>query len=243
MSKQWQAFYQTEAKCYNAQRYHSWYGALFARLHHNFLREVMSGCAKDASILDLACGTGHNLAVLLDYGRLVVACDLTSAMVQEAIKQYKGEKLVYTLGNALQLPFPDNTFDVVASSRFLHLFPESQQQLCVREMNRILKPGGLLIVDFYNRYQWLFLSPFIALYRAIKCKRPTEDTLNTIFKVKRWMAKQDLTMKRAIGVGSYFLILARFLPDDSVFRLGRLFGRPPFRILSEQFIVVAQKRL
>jgi len=140
------------------------------------------------------------------------------------------------------LPFSNDTFDVVVSSRFLHLFSETQQQLFVQEMGRILKPGGVLIVDFYNRYPWLLLSPFIALYRTIKRKRPTGDTLNTITKVCRWMEQQNFAVRRKIGIGSYLLLMARFLSDVTAFRLGRLFGSPPFRFLCEQFIIIAQKQ-
>ncbi|MCP4420323.1 MAG: class I SAM-dependent methyltransferase [Chloroflexi bacterium] len=242
MSKDWRNFYTVEAKGYDAQRYQSWYGALFKQLYHTALRTVLDDCAPEALILDVASGTGHNLTTLADYGRLAIASDLTLAMLQESRKQHQQTNLTYTLGSALELPFPDNLFDVVASARFLHLFPKSEQQAIIKEMTRILKPGGLLIVDFYNHYQWLFLSPFIGIYRAIKRKRPTEDTRNTISNVHRWMGQQNLAVRQTIGVSSYLLILARFLPVATALKLGRIFQTRPLRFLSEQFIISAKKQ-
>ena len=243
MSKDWKVFYQTEANGYDARRYRSWYGTLFVQLYHTVLQEILDNNTDcpNPLILDVASGTGHNLETLMQHDRSVIAIDLTFAMLEESRHQRQSTIPTYILGDTFTLSFPDDTFDVVASSRFLHLFPKQRQQEAMREMIRVLKPEGMLIVDFYNHYQWQLLSPFIAVYRMFKRRRPTEDTRNTVSDVQKWMCQQGLIIQQSIGVGSYLLILARFLPNNFAYKLGHIFNHPPFRFLSEQFIISARK--
>ena len=62
--------------------------------------------------------------------------------------------------NAAKLPFEDAAFDLVVSLNFLHLFPNvNDKTALVSEMGRIVKPGGVLIVEFDNALQGLMLGP------------------------------------------------------------------------------------
>ena len=59
----------------------------------------------------------------------------------------KRTKLVQ--GSAFDLPFKEGTFDVVISSRFIHQYSDSLKKELVEEMRRVLKPQGVLIIEFY----------------------------------------------------------------------------------------------
>jgi ubiquinone/menaquinone biosynthesis C-methylase UbiE len=243
MANKWKSFYTIEAEIYNRRRYASWYGRLFAQLHHAALQDVLRGRPPDHHILDLASGTGHNLPMLLNCSRLVVACDLTAAMLKESRKEYRAKSnIAYSVGDALILPFADNTFDVVASARFLHLFSKPHQQVVLGEMVRVLKPGGLLLVDFYNNSHWRLLSPLINIYRLVKKKRPTEDTRNSVRDVHQWLRQLSVRVHQTVGISSYLLLLLRILPQAQVFKVGQVFRHPPFRCLSEQFLIAARKQ-
>jgi demethylmenaquinone methyltransferase/2-methoxy-6-polyprenyl-1,4-benzoquinol methylase len=97
-------------------------------------------------VLDLATGTG-DLALLLQ-GRLpdaeVTGADFSTEMLEVA--QRKGLKRT-VLADARQLPFADETFDVVTIAFGLRNLPDWAEGL--REMRRVVRPGGhLLVLDF-----------------------------------------------------------------------------------------------
>jgi demethylmenaquinone methyltransferase/2-methoxy-6-polyprenyl-1,4-benzoquinol methylase len=98
-------------------------------------------------ILDLASGTGDfSLLVKKRYpGSRAVAVDLTERMLQLA----KGRGLRYAVcGDAGSLPFPDHSFDCVFVGYGLRNFPNLA--LAVREIERVTRPGGLLVsLDFF----------------------------------------------------------------------------------------------
>jgi ubiquinone/menaquinone biosynthesis C-methylase UbiE len=67
--------------------------------------------------------------------------------VQKATKA--GAEIDFQLGSAEALPFSEATFDVVLSTTVFHCLPDRARHLCIREMARVLKPNGrLLLIDF-----------------------------------------------------------------------------------------------
>lgn len=101
-----------------------------------------------ARVLDVATGTGHTALAFAPHAREVVGCDLTPEMLAEAekLRSERGiENLTLLACSVLDLPFPDEDFDVVTCRRAAHHF--SDIGLALREMRRVLKPGGRLIVD------------------------------------------------------------------------------------------------
>jgi SAM-dependent methyltransferase len=242
MNDKWKSFYTREAGGYHRQRYASWYGRMFARSHQAAMHDLLHMHRSGGLILDLASGTGHNLEILSASGRLVIACDLTTAMLKES-KNIRRERdnIRYSAGNALNLPFAAGTFDVVVSTRFLHLFAAPHQQQVLKEMVRVLKPNGLMLVDFYNCCHWRLLLPLIGIYRWALRKRPTEDTRNSIGDIHRLLEPLSMRIDQTVGIGSYLLALLRLLPQRQVVNIARIFRRPPGRCLSEQFLVASRK--
>lgn len=121
------------------------------------LRERLVGLARlepGASVLDVGCGTG-TLAIAakrrVGAEGSVYGIDASPEMLARANGKARkaGVDVVFTNGLAESLPFPDSRFDVVLSTVMLHHLPRTARQLGVREMRRVLKPGGrLLVVDF-----------------------------------------------------------------------------------------------
>jgi SAM-dependent methyltransferase len=124
-----------------AERDHFWF-----RGFRRFVEPLVAAAAARGvrpEILDCGCGTGHNLHMLRRHGR-AYGIDLTWAGLQYARGQ--GERLV-ARASAAQLPFPDARFDLVTSFDVLYALPDDVERDAIREMFRVLKPGGTLIVN------------------------------------------------------------------------------------------------
>jgi SAM-dependent methyltransferase len=94
-------------------------------------------------VLDVAAGTGHVARRLAPQVRTVVALDATRAMLEQGREHAPGNVL-FVQGDAEQLPFLDESFDVVVTRFAIHHFEAPEDQLA--EMRRVLRPGGRLAV-------------------------------------------------------------------------------------------------
>ncbi len=111
--------------------------------------------ARSARALDVACGTGRGVLLLQDVATAVVGVDGTREMLtvaQGKIRQSRGPAVVCQ-ANAARLPFAPGTFDLVTCLNFVHLFDPADKQVFVREIGRVLKPGGIAVVEFDNALQ------------------------------------------------------------------------------------------
>jgi ubiquinone/menaquinone biosynthesis C-methylase UbiE len=99
---------------------------------------------KNGKVLDIACGTGKSTEPLLEsgLGLEVYGCDHDELMIKEAQKQAELKKLAiqYAVADAAQLPFEDETFDVITVGTAFHFFAD---EMAMKEIKRVLKPGGL----------------------------------------------------------------------------------------------------
>ncbi|HTL43837.1 MAG TPA: class I SAM-dependent methyltransferase [Vicinamibacterales bacterium] len=95
-------------------------------------------------VLDVGTGTGVAAITAARTGARVAAVDLTPALLEHARENGRvaGVDVEWKEGDAEQIPFPDGAFDVVVS-QFAHMFAP-RPDVVVREMRRVLKPGGRL---------------------------------------------------------------------------------------------------
>jgi ubiquinone/menaquinone biosynthesis C-methylase UbiE len=112
----------------------------------------MAGAGATDRVLDIATGAGHTALAFAPHVREVVAYDLTAAMLRETEQNAAARGLTNVKtqqGPAETLPFPDATFDIVAVRLASHHFADNAQ--AVREMARVTRPGGrLVVVDNYG---------------------------------------------------------------------------------------------
>ncbi len=100
-----------------------------------------------SSVLDVPCGGGVALRGLRPgQGIRYVAADISQAMLDRtmavASRRHVATQVEPVLADVGDLPFPDGEFDLVVSLTGLHCFPDPHQ--AVREMGRVLHPGGVL---------------------------------------------------------------------------------------------------
>lgn len=109
-----------------------------------------AGEGRATRLLDVACGTGrtlHQLARAHPALRLW-GIDLSPAYVKVARKRLETHAdVTIAVENAEHLPFADGAFDIVTSVYLFHELPRNARRNVVREMHRVLRPGGLLVIE------------------------------------------------------------------------------------------------
>ncbi|MEU5876820.1 demethylmenaquinone methyltransferase [Spirillospora sp. NPDC047279] len=96
-------------------------------------------------VLDLAAGTGTSSVPFAVAGAETVACDFSLGMLRVGVRRQSGvARLRFVAGDALKLPFEDGSFDAVTISFGLRNVADTE--LALREMRRVAKPGGRLLV-------------------------------------------------------------------------------------------------
>jgi SAM-dependent methyltransferase len=112
---------------------------------------------KGKRLLEVGCGMGTDLLQFARGGALCTGVDLTPRSVEISSLHFGlyDMRADFVLGDGERLPFADESFDVVYSNGVLHHTPDTVQ--AVREVHRVLRPGGLARVMLYHRnslYYW-----------------------------------------------------------------------------------------
>ncbi len=144
---------------------------LFQPSSHMFLEELAHWHKDHATtfdILDIGCGTGTFLAMIAASSlpaRSLVGLDYAMEMCLQASKKAGAagvERMPFIHGDSEHLPFADSSFDIVTCANSFHHYPN--QQAVVREMRRVLRPGGrLMIIDGFrdNVIGWVMFDVII----------------------------------------------------------------------------------
>lgn len=128
----------------------------------------LAGIRENENVLDFGCGTGTLIVLLKAVNGLVNIVGIDNdrnilKIAQKKISQqnWRAELVLY---EGYVMPFPDNHFDVVLSSWVFHHLYIRQKITSFREINRVLKPGGrLLIADWGKAGNWLMRSLFFCV--------------------------------------------------------------------------------
>lgn len=99
-------------------------------------------------LLDVATGGGHTANAFAPLVKKVIAVDLTAEMLAAAerfIIENGHQNVEFVQGDAEQLPFTNESFDIVTCRIAPHHFPNVD--IFIKEVNRVLKPGGQFLLD------------------------------------------------------------------------------------------------
>lgn len=107
-------------------------------------------------ILDVACGNGEGMNVLsqLMIQTKIIGIDLSPELIKHANENFSNTFLSFSVANALNLPFPDKSFDGLVCSHAIEHFNEIDQNKLLKELNRVLKNNGILVIATPDRDVW-----------------------------------------------------------------------------------------
>lgn len=107
------------------------------------IAKEFSGDLKGKVVLDAGCGDGWYSALMQEEGAQVHGTDFSGKAISFA--ELILPKVTFKVGSLLELPYEDDFFDVVFSFQVLEHIPPADLPLAIKEVARVLKPGGIFI--------------------------------------------------------------------------------------------------
>ena len=127
-----------------------WYDTIIEPFTASLRSKVVRLCppVEGLKVLEVGCGTGTNLVPFQKAGCRVSGIDLSPAMIAQAQKKLNAQA-DFRVGDASGMPYPDNHFDLTVAMLTLHEMPAKIRPLVIKEMVRVLKANGkMLLVDY-----------------------------------------------------------------------------------------------
>jgi ubiquinone/menaquinone biosynthesis C-methylase UbiE len=147
-------------------------GSLYADLEYELIAQFLRP-GPGRRILEICSGTGRNSLRMAKAGAQVQGIDVADAMVEVARRkaaEVGATNVNFQVGNALKLDFPDETFDAVVGTRFMYMMTWEEKQRIVAEARRVLKPGGVLVLQF-GGWAWGIKEELVRVARGKKIRR------------------------------------------------------------------------
>jgi tRNA (uracil-5-)-methyltransferase TRM9 len=135
-----------------------WYGFRHRSIFSHELEEL-AGRWRKGTLLNIGCAHGPDFIPFIDKFELH-GLDFSGEMIKLALRYSRKFKFSVNLitADARYLPYDDNSFDwVIAVATYHHLREKEERTLALKELKRILKPGGEAFITVWNRYQTRFL--------------------------------------------------------------------------------------
>lgn len=212
--------------------YGSWYETERRRGYYEIINDLefekIAESVRDRDVLEIGCGTGLLLERTNGIAKSAKGIDLSEGMLETSRR--KG--LDVQQASAMELPFPNECFDVTYSFKVFPHIPDVEQAL--REACRVTKRTGRLFIEFYNPYSFKAISNSLSFRihgQKVYCRF---DDLSKIraYLPPSWRIKSTRGIRilapvascyTVPGVGFVFRWMERKLCDTSLRRFGGYF--------------------
>ncbi|GDY29541.1 class I SAM-dependent methyltransferase [Gandjariella thermophila] len=124
------------------------------REHGEMIRRVVAGAGLSLGdlVLDFGCGVGRLSNALAELGPRVVGVDIADSMIEHARRVVRHpDRIEFVHYDGRALPFPDDHFDSAASLMVLQHARPAVQLGCLLELQRVVRPGGVLLLQIPSR--------------------------------------------------------------------------------------------
>lgn len=192
-----------ESRIYSdlARFYDHFFGRAFVDHEHEIIEQL--NLRPDQQVLEVGVGTGIALDAYPPYVH-IIGIDPSADMLGQAVKKVTDngwKHIELKTGDALNLDFPDNTFDCVASFHVITVVPDPYKMMS--EMARVCKPGGRIVITTHFQSE----NPILGFFGVLV--NPLTRVLGWTTKLKKsvLLKGQNITVEVDRGCGPVHTLL------------------------------------
>jgi ubiquinone/menaquinone biosynthesis C-methylase UbiE len=186
---------------YDQRRFQTPQGRLFHALEYEQLEKVLAKLPKGARVLEVGCGSGRFVKLLGERGFQIWAVEPSSTMLDvSADKCRKLNNVTLLQGEGAHLCFPASCFDFVYSIRVTNQTESKDYAFrMIREMVRVSKPGGYVLIEFVNNNRLL--------------KKKTQAVRLSFGEIGRLLLNSNAYVEQKNGILIYSQSLLDMIPE------------------------------
>ncbi len=140
---------------------------------------VAKELCKNKKVLDIACGEGYGSDILAEAASSVCGVDISAEAIEHAKNKYQKDNLLFHTGSVADIPFDNESFDIIISFETIEHVSEDLQIQFLNEIKRVLKKDGLLIMSSPDKLYYSDMAGFKNVYHV---KELYEEEFSAILK-------------------------------------------------------------
>lgn len=189
------------------------------------IKSIEKNCT-DEIVIDLACGGGSYIKTISTFTENVIGLDISMNMLKYA--QNQNRKLNYILSDAKNIPLKAESAGVIVC---IGLFEYIERPIVLREIRRVLKPGGVCIIQCPNKYSAARIPNKIIckiIGGKYQAKEPSYKEMIELFKKYRFKLLEFRMDDGLIWLPNFLDLLIGKRLYRYVEKITKVFGRNPF---------------